>query len=84
MAQTVGALKPYLVGAKALADGPTVFIGDSWGAIAAFASAHELREREFVVVPLALLLWGGGINHQSSIISLPLPLRTASSVLLLD
>jgi hypothetical protein len=84
VAQTVGALKPYLVGAKALADGPTVFIGDSWGAIAAFASAHELREREFVVVPLALLLWGGGINHQSSIISLPLPLRTASSVLLLD
>jgi surfactin synthase thioesterase subunit len=30
------------VGAKAIALGPTVFIGDSWGAIAAFAAAHEL------------------------------------------
>ena len=68
VAQTVGALKPYLVGAKALADGPTVFIGDSWGAIAAFASAHELREREFVVVPLLCCGEGASIiNHQSSL-----------------
>ena len=39
--QSVEALKPYLIGADSK-DGPTCFIGDSWGAIAAFATAHEL------------------------------------------
>lgn len=41
IAETAAALKPHLVSAEAR-DGPTVFIGDSWGAIAAFATAHEL------------------------------------------
>ena len=40
--QCVDALKPYLIGSESK-DGPTCFIGDSWGAIAAFAVAHELR-----------------------------------------
>ena len=38
------ALKPYLVGREST-DGQTTFIGDSWGAIAAYAVAHELREQ---------------------------------------
>ena len=39
--QCVTALKPFLIGSESK-DGPTAFIGDSWGAIAAFATAHEL------------------------------------------
>lgn len=38
----VAALKPHLVGSNITA-GPCVFVGDSWGAIAAFAVAHALR-----------------------------------------
>jgi medium-chain acyl-[acyl-carrier-protein] hydrolase len=41
ISQSVSALKPYLIGSDSK-DGPTIFIGDSWGAIAAFATAHEL------------------------------------------
>jgi len=39
--QCAEALKPYLVGPASM-EGPVIFIGDSWGAIAAFATAHEL------------------------------------------
>ena len=39
------ALQPHLVGADAR-PGPCVFVGDSWGAIAAFATAHRLREKD--------------------------------------
>lgn len=42
IAETAAALKPHLVMGADARDGPTVFIGDSWGAIAAFATAHEL------------------------------------------
>jgi surfactin synthase thioesterase subunit len=41
LAAALAALKPYLVGAQA-GTGPTVFVGDSWGAIAAYAIAHAL------------------------------------------
>merc|ERR1719163_1894404 len=41
ISQTASALKPYLIGSDSK-DGPTLFIGDSWGAIAAFATAQEL------------------------------------------
>ena len=43
ISQSVAALKPYLIGPESR-EGPTTFIGDSWGAIAAFAVAHELRK----------------------------------------
>lgn len=42
IAETAAALKPHLIMGAEARDGPTVFIGDSWGAIAAFATAHEL------------------------------------------
>merc|ERR1739848_36116 len=44
VADATAALKPYLIGPETK-DGPTTFIGDSWGAIAAYAVAHELREQ---------------------------------------
>ena len=44
VADATAALKPYLIGPESK-DGPTTFIGDSWGAIAAYAVAHELREQ---------------------------------------
>jgi surfactin synthase thioesterase subunit len=44
LAAAQAALTPHLVGPKACT-GPTVFIGDSWGAIAAYAIAHALRSQ---------------------------------------
>ena len=44
LAEMTAALTPFLVGADSK-DGPTIFVGDSWGAIAAFGVAHALREQ---------------------------------------
>jgi len=41
-AQLCAVLKPKLVGPGAV-EGPTVFIGDSWGSLAAYSVAHRLR-----------------------------------------
>jgi len=44
VAKIVAALAPKLTGRESL-NGRVVFIGDSWGSLAAFSVAHELRER---------------------------------------
>ena len=64
VAETVVALKPHLLGAEARG-GPTVFVGDSWGAIAAFATAHELF-KSCDWAPSSMLLSGNASPRATS------------------
>ena len=64
IAETVAALKPHLLGVEARG-GPTVFVGDSWGAIAAFATAHELL-KSCGWAPSSMLLSGNASPRATS------------------